>query len=410
MAILILVTVCLIVGFLMYLPFLLWFRRRRSRGEPVGEPIRYTLSGYLMLFAMLAVMVGGLAAPNIAPQSRLASEIQSEHGEARWIFFVGMVFSFAEMVLRQARVVLREEPPPADSQPAVELRAIAWWRRPWKVATVRGVPVFIRPLFPMGGLMVAFFAKAGPLETAVYCLAFAALILVHELGHLVAARALGLRVFAINITAWGGSCLTQLPRGVRDTMALFSGGLVAQAALLAITVAVVAVTGYPESPMGKCVLVTFTVVNFILAVVNLVPGKLANDLSNDGAILWGLLLHALGRGPHPLARQHAASPVFAPETRLTTIDGMMPPNFRVGVELLNDDKTPMEFVVAALEKHLGLDHEAAVAAMLRIHAQGGLLFSLADAAHADEVARIVTQEARDQGFPLICRSVEALPA
>ena len=70
----------------------------------------------------------------------------------------------------------------------------------------------------------------------------------------------------------------------------------------------------------------------------------------------------------------------------------------------------LTFVVAALQKHLGFDHESAIAAMLRVHTQGGLLLPLADSAQADEVARIVTQEARDQGFPLICRSVTAPPA
>lgn len=410
MAILILVAVCLIVGFLIYLPFLLWFRRRRHRGQSVGVQVHYTRSGYLMSFATAAAFFGGLAVSDMAPQSWFASLIQGEHGVVRWGISVVVVSGLVEMVLRRAGVVMSVVSPPKDAQPAVESDAAAWWGRRWKVATVRGVPVFIRASFPLGGLLVAFFANAGPLESAAYCLAFVALILIHELGHFAAAHALGLRVFAIDISGQGGNCLTQLPRGVRDTMILFSGGLAAQAVLLVLTLATVAIAGYPESPLGKSVVATFTIVNLIVAVLNLVPGKRGDDLSNDGAILWELLLHVLGRGPHPLASQHAASPLFAPETRLTTIDSMMPPDFRVGVELLNDDRTPMEFVVTALEKHLGLDHESAVAAMLRAHSQGGLLLPLADSAQADEVARIVTQEARDQGFPLICRSVTAPPA
>jgi ATP-dependent Clp protease adapter protein ClpS len=254
---------------------------------------------------------------------------------------------------------------------------------------------------------VASLAGSGLAESLSYCLAFAALILVHELGHFAAARALGLRVFAINISGLGGSCLTQLPRDVKGTFFLYSAGLVAQAVLGVLTLAAVAVLGYPESPVGQSVYITFTVVNLVVAAINLIPGKIGDNLSTDGAILWGLLLHVVGGRPHPLARQHVASPVFPSQTRLTAVDGMVPAGFQTGVELLNDDKTPMEFVVAVLERHLKLDRESAIAAMLQIHARGGLLLPLADPAQAAEVAREVTREARDLGHPLVCRAVEA---
>jgi ATP-dependent Clp protease adapter protein ClpS len=59
-----------------------------------------------------------------------------------------------------------------------------------------------------------------------------------------------------------------------------------------------------------------------------------------------------------------------------------------------------------LERHLKLDRESAIAAMLQIHARGGLLLPLADPAQAAEVASEVTREARDHGHPLVCRAVE----
>jgi ATP-dependent Clp protease adaptor protein ClpS len=75
------------------------------------------------------------------------------------------------------------------------------------------------------------------------------------------------------------------------------------------------------------------------------------------------------------------------------------------VEILNDDGTPMEFVVEILENHLSLDHESAISAMLRIHKHGGQLFPLDDRTRAEEVADGVMKEARHLGHPLQCRAV-----
>lgn len=407
MVILFLALGCLVVGFLLYLPFGLWFRRRRRRGTSVGTEVRYTRSGYLLGTALIAAFFGGLVVRETAPESWFASRIQGDGGMLRWGVCVLVVSSIAEMMLRRADVVLREERPRPDMSSTSASEAPAKLRRRWKIAVVRGVPVFIHGSLPIGGLLVAAFAGSGLPGTATYCLAFVALIVVHELGHVLAARALGLSVFAITISGLGGSCVTQVPRGVKDTFVLFSGGLAAQAVLLVLTSAAVATVGDPASAAGKSLVATFTVVNLVVAVMNIVPGKVRDDLSNDGAILWELAFHCFGERPHPLARQHAASPVFPPETRLVTIPGMVPSGFQVGIEILNDDATPMEFVIAALERHLKLDHEAAIAAMISIHPRGGLLLSLVDRAQADDVARDITQAARAHGLPLVCRAAEA---
>lgn len=397
---------CLAVGFLLYLPFLLWFRRRRARGKSMGAEIRYTRSGVLLTFATFTAFLGGLAARELVPESWFASQISGGSGVVRWGICVFVVFGVLERVLRLANIALQHEPP-MDTPVAGEENVSAGLLRRWKVATIRGVPLFVDAVLPLNGLLVAGLAGSGLAGSLAYCLAFAALILVHELGHFAAARALGLKVFAINVSGLGGSCLTQVPRDVKGTFLLFSAGLVAQAVLLVLALAAVAMLGYPESPVGQSVYITFTVVNLVVAAINLIPGKIGDNRSTDGAILWELLLHVVGGRPHPLAQQHAASPVFPPHTRLTAIDGMVPPGFQSGVELLNDDKTPMEFVVEVLERHLKLDRETAMASMLQIHARGGLLVPLADPVHAAEVASEVTREARDQGHPLVCRAVEA---
>jgi Zn-dependent protease len=307
MVILIIAVVCLVFGLLLYLPFALWFRRRRRRGESMGAEIRYTRSGYLFAFAMLATFLVGLCVRTLAPDSWFAGWIQGDLGLIRW--GIGIIFAFqvAEMVLLRADVTLLKSEMPATKAAEGEPTAVAGRRRLWRIATIRGVPIFVRGSLPTTGLLIACFADAGVIGTISYSTAFIALILVHELGHLAAARAQGLRVFAIVISGVGGSCLTQLPRGVRDTFVLFAGGLIAQAVLLATTLATVAVLGDPQSPGWHAVVVTFTIVNLLVAATNLVPGKIRQDLSNDGAVLWDLLLHIAGRKPHPLAARRFAS-------------------------------------------------------------------------------------------------------
>lgn len=408
MALLIVVAACLVFGLLLYLPFALWFRRRRRRGKSMGPEVRYTRAGYLFAFAMPAVIAGGFLFRERAPDSWFADWIRGNVGAVRWGIGVFFAFQLAEMILRRADVkLLRENPLPADHSEG-KPSAAAKQPRAWKIATLFGVPVIVRGSFPTTGLLIACFANGGLVGMIAYPIAFAILILVHELGHWAAARAQGLKVFAVVISGVGGSCLTQLPRGVRDTFVLYSGGLFAQAALLMTTLVTIAILGDPASESWRAVVTTFTIVNLLLMAVNLVPGKIRDDLSNDGAILWDLLRHVTGRGPHPLSEQHAASPVFHPDTRLTTIDGMIPPDFEVGVEILDDDRTPMEFVVAVLESHLRLDHESAVAATMRIHKHGGQLFPLVDRIRAEEVASGVMQDARHLGHPLQCRAVQAL--
>ena len=57
--------------------------------------------------------------------------------------------------------------------------------------------------------------------------------------------------------------------------------------------------------------------------------------------------------------------VLPPGTTLLKSDGLVPRGFRHGIELLNDDYTPIEFVVTVLESSAGLRHTEAVHAMLR---------------------------------------------
>ena len=72
------------------------------------------------------------------------------------------------------------------------------------------------------------------------------------------------------------------------------------------------------------------------------------------------------------------------------------------VVLLNDDYTPMEFVVLVLQQHFGLDLESATLIMLKIHHDGrGVCGVFAKDVAATKV-ELVSAEARRHGHPLQC--------
>lgn len=106
-----------------------------------------------------------------------------------------------------------------------------------------------------------------------------------------------------------------------------------------------------------------------------------------------------------VSQEPAPSRVFPPGTSLITVPDLAPPGFAHGIEVLNDDATPMQFVVAVLGAELGLGHEDSVRTMLEIHTRGGALLPTDSMAEAQRIAAAVTAEAAKHGHPLICRPV-----
>jgi hypothetical protein len=80
-----------------------------------------------------------------------------------------------------------------------------------------------------------------------------------------------------------------------------------------------------------------------------------------------------------------ASPILPPDMSLISNPDFVPPGFTHGIEILNDNTTPMNFVVAILSAHLGLSPLDSNDTMLAIHTRGGALIptpSFADAGRA----------------------------
>ncbi|MCD2344090.1 ATP-dependent Clp protease adaptor ClpS [Ideonella azotifigens] len=405
--ILVLIGLCLLAGGVLYLPFFLWFRYRRRDGREVAAQLRFTHLGYGLIALQVVLQFAGLAAGILAPESRLGSQTQGFAGFLRWSVCIIVIFCIVNALLQRFGVAL-DQPRAAEDSPTAALQAdLQAQRGRLKVATLRGVPVFVHWSFPAGGLLISCVANPGVLGAVFYCLAYAALIAIHEFGHFLAARAFGLKVFAVDISGLGGACLVQAPRSLVPAFWIYGAGALAQAGLLALTLAAVALHGAPQSVGGRSVVITFTFVNGLLLLMNLIPGKTRGGLSTDGEVLWGLYLHATRGHAHPLAQQLAASPVFPPSARLLAMEKLVPPGFTTGIELLNDDTTPMEFVVEMLEKHAKLEREAAIALMLGIHTQGGMLLPLANFDQAERVALAIQKDALANRHQLVCRAVES---
>ena len=80
---------------------------------------------------------------------------------------------------------------------------------------------------------------------------------------------------------------------------------------------------------------------------------------------------------------------------------LKPPS-RYKVIMLNDDYTPMDFVVEVLETFFALNREAATQIMLRVHTEGKAVCGVFTRDIAETKAAQVSEYARECQHPLIC--------
>ena len=77
-----------------------------------------------------------------------------------------------------------------------------------------------------------------------------------------------------------------------------------------------------------------------------------------------------------------------------------PPRYHV--VLLNDDYTPMEFVVGVLERFFGMDREQAVRVMLHVHTRGKGVCGTYSREIAETKVSKVNRFSREHQHPLLC--------
>ena len=76
-----------------------------------------------------------------------------------------------------------------------------------------------------------------------------------------------------------------------------------------------------------------------------------------------------------------------------------PPMYKV--ILLNDDYTPMEFVVHILERFFAMDREKATQIMLAVHTQGAAVVGIFPRDIAETKSELVNQYAQENQHPLV---------
>ncbi|MEW5837367.1 MAG: ATP-dependent Clp protease adapter ClpS [Pseudomonadota bacterium] len=91
---------------------------------------------------------------------------------------------------------------------------------------------------------------------------------------------------------------------------------------------------------------------------------------------------------------------YAPEEALLEQELEPPPMYRV--VLLNDDFTPMDFVIMVLERIFRLPHERAVRIMLDVHQQGRGVCGVYSREVAETKVALVVELARENDHPLLC--------
>jgi ATP-dependent Clp protease adaptor protein ClpS len=102
------------------------------------------------------------------------------------------------------------------------------------------------------------------------------------------------------------------------------------------------------------------------------------------------------RNPDPALPSGGASVVLERKTQR-----VQPPRM-YQVVLLNDDFTPMEFVVLVLQEYFNKDRETATQIMLKIHVEGRGVCGVFTRDIASTKVELVLQAARHHGHPLQC--------
>jgi ATP-dependent Clp protease adaptor protein ClpS len=85
----------------------------------------------------------------------------------------------------------------------------------------------------------------------------------------------------------------------------------------------------------------------------------------------------------------------------------MPNSELCNLLLLNDDVTPMEFVVNLLQDFFGMDYDAAIKLMLRVHHEGKAICGTYEPDEAETRLAAILALAHKHNHPLQCILEEA---
>lgn len=117
--------------------------------------------------------------------------------------------------------------------------------------------------------------------------------------------------------------------------------------------------------------------------------------------------HQLRSSPIPKAQNEPEEGL--PQSDLATMESRPelapPPMYKVVI--LNDDYTPMDFVVDVLESFFNMDREKATRTMLTIHTEGKATVGVYPRDIAETKSAQVADYAQQNQHPLMCRVEQA---
>ena len=159
--------------------------------------------------------------------------------------------------------------------------------------SARGVQIYVNWSLPFLGAAIAYLpAKHGGGSAVANYLAallcLISLVVFHELGHAIAARACSMRVHAIVLSGYGGCCIADIPRSPSRAALVAAGGLLAQLLLLALAIGYLQVNGSSSNHAVNSALFVLIGANILYMLVNLAPLR-----GSDGARLLALAKQSL---------------------------------------------------------------------------------------------------------------------
>lgn len=131
---------------------------------------------------------------------------------------------------------------------------------------VRKAPIRIHWSAPLGAIVFTRFEFAPLLW-----LFFWGLVILHELGHAALVWRLGYRVVAVRVHAFGGDCVWSGDPTRIESAVVSWGGVLAQAILWIAATVVLAIVGFPRSPVLAALALTATSSNAYMIFFNLIP-------------------------------------------------------------------------------------------------------------------------------------------
>jgi stage IV sporulation protein FB len=149
----------------------------------------------------------------------------------------------------------------------------------WTVARFRGAPIRLHWTLPLGAFAMGRFEFL-----PAFWLAFALLILIHELGHALLVVRYGLGLSEIAVHGAGGFCRHDHSGSRFQGAAVAWGGVLAQLVALLVTYALLFAFGEPSSRHLALFAYVFTSTNLWIMAFNLLPIE-----PLDGATAWPLL-------------------------------------------------------------------------------------------------------------------------